>query len=290
MNKHKLSSLTLAAGFLALSACGGSAPPPPAPAPAAIEAPAPAAEAAASALAARESEVAARESEIAAREAQLAEAQTQAAAKPVPVPKSAMAKPVNKPARAKPVIASSDSALPKPAPAPRFATVPSGTTLNMALASDISTKTAKTGDNLTARLTSDVLVDGRVVVPAGTTVTGQVTGVVSGSSKVGGTPMLTMRFDRLELEDGQRLPIAGEVVQKGRSDNLRDTAKIVGGAAAGAVIGKQVGDDNKGKVIGGLLGGAIGAVAAQKTGTEVQLAAGTALSINLSAPVEVQTR
>ena len=40
-------------------------------------------------------------------------------------------------------------------------------------------------------------------------------------------------------------------------------------------------------MIGGLLGGAVGAVAAQKTGTEVEMAEGTALSVTLDAPVEI---
>ena len=83
------------------------------------------------------------------------------------------------------------------------------------------------------------------------------------------------------------LPISGEITEKGKSDNTRDTVKIVGGTAAGAIIGDQVIKGDKGKVIGGLLGGAIGAVAAQKTGTDVQMAEGTALSLILNAPVEI---
>ena len=63
--------------------------------------------------------------------------------------------------------------------------------------------------------------------------------------------------------------------------------KIVGGAAAGAILGHQIKGGDTGKVIGGLLGGAIGAVAAQKTGTEVKLDAGTELAISLAAPVEI---
>ncbi|HSN72778.1 MAG TPA: glycine zipper 2TM domain-containing protein, partial [Steroidobacteraceae bacterium] len=66
----------------------------------------------------------------------------------------------------------------------------------------------------------------------------------------------------------------------------RDTAKIVGGAAAGAIIGHQIDDDN-GKVIGGLLGGAAGAVAAKKTGGEIAIPAGTVILVGLDAPFEV---
>ncbi len=100
-------------------------------------------------------------------------------------------------------------------------------------------------------------------------------------------PTLGLQFDRLELEGGKDVPVSGEITQTGKSDTGRDTAKIVGGAAAGAILGHQVKGGDKGKVIGGLLGGAIGAVAAQKTGTEVVLSEGTALSLTLAAPVEI---
>jgi hypothetical protein len=162
--------------------------------------------------------------------------------------------------------------------------------LNLSLSSDLSSKTAKVGDTFRASVSNDVLVDGRVAIPAGATVSGQVTDVISGSQKIGAVPTLGLRFEQLELADGQRLPISGEVVQKGKSEAGRDTAKIVGGAAAGAVLGHQVNDRKSGTVIGGIVGGAIGAIAAQKTGTEVKLAAGTALGITLGAPVEVRTR
>jgi hypothetical protein len=277
----------LMATLLTLGACG-SPTPPPAPAATGLSPPAPTAEqqrAAENALAARESELAAHEAELAKREADLKAAAappaSKSASKPVP------AKIASKPAVQRPA-GESKPAVHAP---PRLATVPAGTQLSLALTSAISTKSAKVGDNLRARLTSDVMVEGRVVIPAGSTVTGQVASVVSGSSKVGGTPSLALRFERIELADGQRLGITGDVVEKGRSDNLRDTAKIVGGAAAGAIIGKQVGGNGDGgKVIGGLLGGAIGAVAAKKTGTEVELAEDTALNISLTAPIEVQVR
>jgi hypothetical protein len=139
-------------------------------------------------------------------------------------------------------------------------------------------------------VTQDVLVDNRVAIAAGTTVAGQVTDVVSGSDKIGGVPTLGLRFERLELPGGVDVPIDGVISQKGKSDTGRDTAKIVGGAAAGAILGHQVKGGDKGKVLGGLLGGAIGAVAAQKTGTEVTLAEGTELGIALAAPVEITKR
>jgi hypothetical protein len=166
--------------------------------------------------------------------------------------------------------------------------VPSGTQLSLSLATTLTSKTAKVGDTVRATVTQGVRVDDRVAIAAGTTVAGTVTDVISGSSKIGGVPTLGLRFERLELPGNVDVPIDGVLTQKGKSDTGRDAVKIVGGAAAGAILGGEVKGGDKGKVLGGLLGGAIGAVAAQKTGTEVTLAEGTEFTISLAAPVEIR--
>lgn len=229
----------------------------------------------------REAELADREAAAAAAEAKAAQA-AQAAAASTPKP---TAKPAPRPPAATPVVAK--PATPPPPPAPKVVTVPAGTQLPLALTADLSSKTAKVGDSVRASLTSDVRVGDRVAIPSGTTVAGQITSVVSGSDKIGGVPSLGLRFDRIEMPGGKDVPINGEITQKGKSDTGRDTAKIVGGTAAGAIIGHQVKGGDKGKVIGGLIGGAIGAVAAHETGTEAKLAAGSALTISLTNAVDV---
>jgi hypothetical protein len=178
---------------------------------------------------------------------------------------------------------------PKPAPAPvvQTLTVPAGTTLSLALSHELNSKSAKVGDRVTAVVISPVVVDGKTAIAINTNVAGEVIQVVSGSDKVGGTPTLGISFDRLELPGGKDVPIAGTITQKGKSDAARDTVKIVGGTAAGAIIGDKAIKGKKGKIIGGILGGAIGAVAAQKTGTEVQIDEGTTLAVVLDAPVEI---
>lgn len=204
-------------------------------------------------------------------------------AAPSPAPATAAApKPAAKPT---PKPAASP---PKPKPKPvQVLMVPAGTILPLTLTTGLTSKTAKVGDTVSAVLATDVVVDGKTAIANGTTVAGTVIKVVSGSEKIGGTPTIAISFDRLELPGGQDVPISGEITEKGKSDNTRDTVKIVGGTAAGAILGDKVIKGKKGKFIGGLLGGAVGAVAAQKTGTEVQIAAGTALSLTLDTPVEI---
>ncbi len=236
--------------------------------------------AAAAAVQKKEAELAQREADIAAREADVAAA---TARKPRPAPKPVVVH--RPPVSDRPTFPAAS----QPAP-PLVLTVPSGTQLSLSLATALSSKTAKVGDTVRAHVSQDVRINERVAIAAGSTVAGQVTDVVSGSDKIGGVPTLGLRFERLELPGGVDVPIDGVLTQKGKSDTGRDTAKIVGGAAAGAILGHQVKGGDKGKVLGGLLGGAIGAVAAQKTGTEVTLAEGTEFTIALAAPVEITRR
>ena len=198
-------------------------------------------------LADKEDELARREAEVAAKERKQATAERQAAARIV---------------------------------------VPVGTELSVELLAPITTKTAKVGDAIDARLASALSVNGRLIAPAGSTVQGTVTEVVSGSHKIGGKPTLGLTFSGLELAGGGTASISGLLVQQGKSDTAKDSAKIAGGAVAGAIIGHQI-DDDKGKIIGGILGGAAGTAAAQKTGGEVEVPAGTVLYFQLDAPFEV---
>jgi hypothetical protein len=271
----KAIALALAATLvLAMTGCGKpSAPAPEATAPAASAAPATpeataAEQAAAAEIEARELELRARQVELELRERELAakEAAAQAAARTAPPPKVAAAP---KPAPAQPAPAAA-------APPPPPVTVPAGTQLSVKFISPYTTKTAAPGETVNAELASDLVVDGRRVAKAGAPLSGSVTEAISGSRKIGAVPALTIDFTQLVVADGTTMPVGIRIVQTGASEKGRDTAKIVGGTAAGAIIGHQI-DDDKGRVIGGILGGAAGAIGAQKTGTEAEIAAGSVL-------------
>ena len=215
------------------------------------------------------------------------------AQQPLPSTKVPAPKPVVVAAKPKPAAEPKKvevASLPAPPPPPPPITVPGGTQLVVALDQDLSSKTATEGQPFEARVANSIVIDGRVAVPAGSRVSGTVTDVISGSCKIGGVPTLGLAFDSLVTPDGQRIRIDGELVEHGSSERGRDTAKILGGAAAGAVLGHQVKNSNTGKILGGLLGGAVGAVAAQKTGTEVEIAAGSELTISLGQGFQVKGR
>jgi len=295
VNQSKFPALLLLAtvGAIAVAGCGGKSAPEPA-ATSAPESAAPAASAEAPAVPDAAAELDAREKELAAREVelQLKERELDLARREAELATKQNAPKAASPARiasstAKPATSTASTAsTSKPKAPPTPINVAAGTQLSAELTSSLTTKTAKVGDRFQARLASDVVVDGRRAAAAGSAVQGSVTEVISGSSKIGGTPMLALAFDGLTLASGATVPISGRFVQQGKSETGKDTAKIVGGAAAGAVIGHQI-DHDKGSVIGGILGGAAGVAAAQKTGGEVELPAGTVVTFALDKPFEV---
>ncbi len=158
--------------------------------------------------------------------------------------------------------------------------------MSVQLPAEISTKTAKVGQRFTVNLTSDLIVDGKVMARAGAPVQGSITEVISGSKTIGGKPTLGLTFDNMTFVGGDK-PISGRLTQMtAKSDKGRDTAKIAGGAVAGGVIGHQI-DSDSGKAVGAVLGALAGTAAAKKTGQEVVLPAGTVLGFTLDQPVTV---
>ena len=287
-------ALALAATVaLGVTACGKPSAPPreaiaPAPAAAPLAAEAPPAgsnaqDQAAAERAARELELKAKEVELQLRERELA-AQEAAANPPV------RATSVPQPATAsRPAATAAAPAVAAPPPPPPPVTVPSGTQLSVMLNQPYSTKTTPLGEPVVASLASDLVIGGRRVAKAGATLRGSVTEVTSGSRKIGAVPALKIDFNELVVADGSTAAVNLRVAQKGQSEKGRDTAKIVGGTAAGAIIGHQI-DDDSGKVIGGIIGGAAGAAAARKTGTEVEVAAGTVVTATVRTAFEYHGR
>jgi hypothetical protein len=229
----------------------------------------------------RAAELAAREEELAARERELAEREAAAAAAGAAAAKTAA---TPKPAAKEPTPA---AAAPPPPPPP--VNVPQGTQLSVKLGSGYSTKTSTVGTPVEAQLAKDLVVGDRRVASAGATLRGTITEATSGSAKVGAVPALKIDFTQLVVADGSTASINARISVKGPSEKGRDTAKIVGGTAAGAIIGHQI-DGKTGRIIGGVVGGAAGTAAAKKTGTEAEIAAGSVVTATLRTPFEYAGR
>jgi hypothetical protein len=182
---------------------------------------------------------------------------------------------------------------PKPAPRPEpiVKTVAAGTPIELELIDGASSKTSQVGDVVSARVAKDVVVDGVVVLAAGTRAFGTVTEAVP-LKKIGGQAKLAVAFNKVE-RDGEDTAIAATYAAEGEKQTGKDAAKIGGGAAAGALLGRVLSKDkDKGTAIGAVVGAAAGTAAAAKTGqnNDVEFAAGSMLVVSLSAPVQVTVR
>jgi hypothetical protein len=132
-----------------------------------------------------------------------------------------------------------------------------------------------------AKVTEDVKLGGRVVVPAGSEVRGKVVKAVS-SGRVKGKGQLVVAFDHLAVEGDTHAMEASRIDVTAGSQHKKDAAIIGGGAAAGAVIG-GIAKGGKGAGIGAVIGGVAGTGAVLATkGKEVELAAGTPVTIRLT--------
>ena len=289
-------ALVAGLAVLALAGCGKSTPDA-ASTPATDPAAAPAADAAAAAAeqaaAEQAAAIAAKEQELADREAALKqqeiEAELQKRELEAQAAQQAAAAAAAKKAAARPKPAQVAAApAPKPAappPPPPPLVVPPGTPISIEVTSAVSTKTAAVGNRVQGRLASDILVGGRRAVAAGAPVSGVITQVVSGSKKIGGTPMLAINFDTLDV-GGRAIAINAPLAVQGKSETAKDTAKVIGTGAAGAVIGHQVSHKN-GAIVGGILGTAGGLAIAKNTGSEVEIASGSVVGATLNGGFEV---
>jgi hypothetical protein len=180
----------------------------------------------------------------------------------------------------------SQTAPPRRASAPTR-TIPSGTAISVSVHTAISSETANVGDTWTGTVERPVEVDGRTLIPAGSTVTGTVSG--ARPAKKGDRAMLDLALSSVQVE-GKTYRVHGgmEEIVAG-STRARNLGAVAAGAGAGALIGKAVGKSGKGALIGGLIGGAAatGAVAASK-GYQVELKTGTTLDFTTSEPVAVR--
>jgi len=177
-----------------------------------------------------------------------------------------------------------------PAPAsPQFAevTIPSGTALRLELTSAVGSDTSTVEQPVTASLRDAVTVDGRVVLPAGSALTGVVTSVER-SGRVKGRAAIAYRFNSVQA-NGESYDIATAAIShEAAATKGKDAEKIGIGAGAGAIIGGLLGGKGgalKGTAIGGA--GGTGVVLATR-GSEIHIGSGAGDTTRLTAPLTVR--
>jgi len=149
-------------------------------------------------------------------------------------------------------------------PSYREVTIPSGTTLSLSLTSAVASDTSKVEDVVSAELIQAVTVDGRNVLPAGSTVSGQVTSA-DASARVRGRAQVAFRFNTLTT-GGTKYDIqTAGLSREAPATKGEDATKIGIGAGVGAAVGGLLGGKGgaaKGAAVGG--GAGTGVVLATK--------------------------
>jgi hypothetical protein len=162
--------------------------------------------------------------------------------------------------------------------------IPSGQELDVRLQNGLNSGTAQVEQRFEATTAVDLTQNGRVLVPAGSTMRGVVTSVKP-AGRIDRTGSLTLSFDRLTVR-GRDYNIRGMATQVFESEGIRGETGTAGiGAGAGAVVGGILGG-LKGAVLGAVIG-AGGAIAATE-GKDVSLPAGSIIRVRLDSSVNVR--
>jgi hypothetical protein len=176
--------------------------------------------------------------------------------------------------------------------------VPAGTTLMVKLDTTLATFSNKPGDPFQGKLTQDVLLNGQVMIPAGTTVEGRVT-KVSEPRRISGKPTIGIMPEAMILPNGQRYFLDATLVDtnlgrgsdvneegqfKGSGIDRRDKLEAGGGAAGGMLIGGLIGG-GPGVLIGGAVGAGSTTVHWLAKHRSAVLPAGTELTLELNRPL-----
>lgn len=177
-------------------------------------------------------------------------------------------------------------------------TLPTGTALKMKLETTLATFNNKAGDPFQARVTEAVVLDGKTVIPVGTTVQGRVT-KTSEPRRVAGKPTIALFPEALVMPNGDRFMLNATLVDtnrghgtdvntegqfKGAGHDGKDATEIGMGTGGGMLVGALAGGGQ-----GLLIGGAIGAGATithwLSKHRSATLPAGTELVMEISRPL-----
>jgi hypothetical protein len=161
--------------------------------------------------------------------------------------------------------------------------VPVGTEFDVRLQTHLSSATSQPEDRFEATTMVDLVQDGRVLVPAGSTMRGVVRSVAK-ATRLERKGSLSVAFDRITI-DGRAFPIRATLTEALEGQGLMgEKEKIGAGAGVGAIIGGILGGV-KGALAGILVGG--GGVIAATEGDDVDLRPGTVLRVRLDEPLDV---
>jgi hypothetical protein len=176
--------------------------------------------------------------------------------------------------------------------------LPTGTAVKMKLETTLATFSSKAGDPFSARVTEPVVMDGKTVIPIGTTVEGRVT-KTNEPRRIAGKPTIAIFPEHLVLPNGDRFMLNASLVDtnarrgtdvnpegqfKGDGHDAKDLTEIGLGTGGGMLIGGLAGG-GKGFLIGGAVGATVTVTHWLGKHRSAMLPAGTELVMELSRPM-----
>jgi len=166
--------------------------------------------------------------------------------------------------------------------------VPAGTRIQVRLDHGISSAKNSPGDAFTASLNGPLIINGKILAPAGSKLSGQLTQVKE-SGRVKGRASLTMVLRELAVGDAHYDLATRPLTLVARSTKRRDALIIGGSAVLGTIVGAIAGG-GKGALIGAGVGGGSGTgfVLATK-GKEIAYGPEARFTFTLSEPVRLPT-
>lgn len=174
----------------------------------------------------------------------------------------------------------------------RVGVIASGTSLSLRSNARVCTNTYQVGQTFTATTNDAVTGSNGATIPAGSTVTLEVTQLKRSENA---NDRIVMEFAvRSVRVGGTTYPVTASVasadVQRVRNEpKSKDVQKVVGGAVIGAIAGQILGKNTKSTVVGAAAGAAAGAGAAAATANyEGCVPDGGAISVTLNSPLQVK--
>lgn len=159
-------------------------------------------------------------------------------------------------------------------------TVPAGQRLVVRMIDGVDSARNQAGDRFQASLEEPLTVDGELVAPKGTEVSGRLSEANEGG-RVAGRSELRLELISMRLNGQDYALSTGEYEVSGKSRGASTAKKVGGGAALGAIIGAVAGG-GKGAAIGAGVGAGAGtAVSVMTRGEQVHVPSETVLEFTL---------
>src|SRR5882757_9464756 len=173
--------------------------------------------------------------------------------------------------------------------------VPAGTRMPLVLHNAVTTRNARPGDPVYLETLFPIAIKGRILIPAGTYVQGEIQ-ETKRPGKVKGVGEIRMRLNSMILPNGYTVDFNAVPTNAGTGDNEGnikgdtnkggDVGTVVKSTGVGAGIGAIAAQSGKGAGIGAGVGAAVGLAAVLLTrGPEMELPRGTTVDIITDRPI-----